>query len=144
MRLRLLKFCFLLTTAVIITVAPWLLIVHDPCFTPYQCEQLQFGMTEAEVTAILGRPPGDYTGGQGYYAHVFGGYYAAGSQLPNQRSWYGNIGAIEAYFDRDDKLYGKDYWPALNPPPTFLERVRGWIGLPVRDESKSQNLVTSA
>src|SRR5262249_2397795 len=100
MKRRAFMFGFLLTATVAAFVLPWLFI-QEPRFTNQQCDLLQFGMTEAEVTAILGCPPGEYMGGHGYYAHVFGGYWAGGSQLPNQRSWYGEFGAIEAYFDRD-------------------------------------------
>jgi hypothetical protein len=107
--------------------APWLLVPHGPRFSAEQQSQLKRGMTEAEVTAILGCPDGDYTAGQAVYLSFIDPYAVADLRINEGKSWCGPHGAIAVKFGVSGQLEEAYFFPAANPPPTLAERIKGWV-----------------
>ena len=101
--------------------------LHRPRFTEKQWLQLKPGMSEEEVTAILGCPSGDYTGGKGMYLFFIDDCPVSFVRSHYEKSWCGHHGAIGLVFDNEGKLRRADYFPVLDPPPTFWEKLKGWL-----------------
>jgi hypothetical protein len=91
-------------------------------------ERIQDGMTQAEVEAILGGPPGDYSaayvvyGGAMFVIAPHGHGPACREEL-----WKEDGVAVVVYFGPDGTVADKMF--ACPAPPTPLERLRGWLGL---------------
>lgn len=81
-----------------------------PNITPAAAHQIKPGMTEAEVEAIIGVPPGNYTG----FPFSFGKRQeystfatVAGTKL--RRVWIGEKGKLIVGFDGDGRFVGVLY-----------------------------------
>ncbi len=93
------------------------------------------GMTEAEVVAILGCPPGNYSGGRAccvansvrpFWINPQGGTSWLGDGV--EKGWIGGEGAIGVEFGRDGKVaccWYEDVFVA--GPPPFLEQLRAAV-----------------
>ena len=104
-----------------------------PCLATFK--QVKVGMTRAEVVAILGRPPGDYT------TREWSDYINSHRDI-NYERWICDEGFLCVRF-------GENNYPATPWPPeadddpvtdvaikhisfhesTFFERIRRWLGL---------------
>jgi hypothetical protein len=79
------------------------------------CDRVKPGMSEAEVEAVLGGPPGCYTGWRYTAYTAMGGTAMTNLLTPGGhhfRDWQGNEGCIMVGFDRDDRVVEvifKDY-----------------------------------
>jgi hypothetical protein len=111
----------------LVVAASWYLLVPGRRFTPEQADRVQVGMTKEEITKVLGCPPGDYSNGTGYYAHIFGGYRVEDLLRNCPDSWCGEDGAIEFVFNSDGTLRSFDYWQRREPRPTLWERAVRWL-----------------
>ncbi len=93
--------------------------------TAESAAQVRRGMTQAEVEAILGAPPGDHTGGRAFlWHHPMSGH----GQIPV--TWISAEVVVTAYFDDRSGLVAH-----CNTQPTILaqrplfDRLRRWLGL---------------
>jgi RNA polymerase sigma factor (sigma-70 family) len=89
--------------------------VRDRRFTERQSKQIRPGMTVAQVTALLGCPPGDYTGGKGLYVAFIDPFPVAAFRRQFPVHWCGHQGAIALVLDRRGKVRHADWYPALDP-----------------------------
>jgi hypothetical protein len=97
--------------------------------TKQNCARIEKGMTKAEVWAILGVPPGDYTGGRNYPRPS--SWYTWGRP---KETWLGPDCDLLVIYDPEsglvEEIYLSDNY--LAPEPTITERVRkvirGWFG----------------
>jgi hypothetical protein len=88
---------------------------RDPGFSQRQSEQIQKGMTVDEVTAILGCPSGDYTGGKGCYVAFIDPFPVAAFRRQFAIHWCGHQGAIGLVLDKKGKVKYADWYPPLDP-----------------------------
>jgi hypothetical protein len=81
--------------------------------TPENFERIRVGMSQVEVEAILGGPPGDYTTGEidrdheqhgGQLSNLHDGWIARGEV------WEGNRIEIAVKFDESGNVFNADYW----------------------------------
>ena len=74
------------------------------------CERVQPGMTLAEVEAILGGPPGNYTG-VFIRREMDVGISLVGSA--SKEKWTGRGGMLQVFFDAQGKVIAKQHtsWP---------------------------------
>jgi hypothetical protein len=91
-------------------------------------------MTEEQVEALLGVPPGDYR----TVEHVGRGQITLASCVPTyddeqkpktSREWQGNEGSITVTFDQYGRAMSKAYMVPGQRPPDWLARLRRWLGL---------------
>jgi hypothetical protein len=102
---------------------------------PTRYRRIQLGMTQAEVEAIIGLPPGDYYGVPDFI--VGSGREQMGLPVHRQdndskvAAWCGNMHIICVTFDSDGCVAGSGLWDIelLGKPPTLLDRVRSRLGL---------------
>jgi hypothetical protein len=112
-----------LTTAAVVAITPWFFLSRGPTCTWETFEMLKPGMTEAEVTAILGAPPGDYSDGPRQYVAFISACDADFIKDSYKKYWIGRDGAIGVKWQDDGKLRYADYYPALDPPSSLWERI---------------------
>src|SRR5262245_50075207 len=91
--------------------------------TKEACDRIEEGMSQAEVEAILGGPPGDYR-------TVTADPDLTGWRLGSGRrrtvvSWLGDEGSIEAGFGRSGFLVTKEFDKSTPPNLGFLGQWRG-------------------
>ena len=72
------------------------------------CERVQCGMTRAEVEAILGGPPGNYTG-VFFKKDVSVPVTVAGSA--SRQQWTGTRGVLLVFFDEHQRVMSSMYFP---------------------------------
>lgn len=87
--------------------------------------RIRVGMTQAEVEAILGCPPGDYAT-RPWMADAFEEDYQEPDRL---ETWASDWGYIRVRFDKSDRVSAKelrDQFPI--PQPGLLDRLRAWLG----------------
>jgi hypothetical protein len=88
---------------------------------PETLEMLKNGMTESEISDILGCPPGDYTTQPGIIHKTSGSVHTfRGTQLfehSERKEWLTDKYAVFAYFAPDGKAILIRCGDALNPPP---------------------------
>ncbi len=85
-------------------------------------ERIQVGMTQAEVEAILGCPPGDYATVD--YLPEFCGFMILGATV-----WVSNDGDVRVWFDNEGRVEQAYFFELLvRRPPSLLDRVRAWVG----------------
>jgi hypothetical protein len=84
-------------------------------FTQEQSKQVRPGMSVAQVTALLGCPPGDHTGGQGLYVAFIDPFPVAAVRREHPVNWCGYHGAIGLVLDKEGKVRSASWLPALDP-----------------------------
>jgi hypothetical protein len=85
-------------------------------------EKINKGMTLAEVEAILGGPPGDYTTRPTISECDVG-------WGPGEKEWVSDEGAISVWFDPEGRILGASFSPVfLRTDLTWLERLQMWLG----------------
>jgi hypothetical protein len=89
--------------------------------------RIQPGMTQAEVEAILGVPPGDYAAA-GSVRPTLG---VNPNELPagaRREDWWAEEAAVAVWFGQDGRVVNATAasWTTDSP---WLERVRRWLGL---------------
>jgi hypothetical protein len=72
---------------------------------------IQQGMTLAEVTAIIGGPPGDYTGGDAI-TYMRGSVGEDSSVFYEGTNWWGREGMIQVQFDQYGRVESAGYYSA--------------------------------
>lgn len=94
--------------------------------TRQRFDRIAVGMTFTEVEQLVGRPPGSYATDPMdamQFWQTNPDRTATGERIC---SWLFDDGYILVRFDRDDRV-GIKTWEA-NGPPTFWDRVCGWVG----------------
>jgi hypothetical protein len=92
-----------------------------PCFSEQLAEKIREGMTEAEVVAVLGRPPGWYASPDtSYIGSGPMGYWVCpeGWHLPDgdvHKGWISDAGAVCVRFGKDGKVVGSHWAPVYAP-----------------------------
>jgi hypothetical protein len=131
--------CVALAT-VAIGVAVFLCLPRTPRFTEEQFERIHNGMTKAEVEAVLGCPPENYSGdkyllillevesGPRRLAAASNCEWAA--DKPDWKWGQSEQAAlgIRTWFDGDGRVIGKQQLNYIYKWPTLLERLRAWVG----------------
>jgi hypothetical protein len=90
-------------------------LLQDRRFTEQQSKQIRPGMTVAQVTAVLGCPPRDYTGGKGLYVAFIDPVPIHALRREYATCWFGPQGAIGLVLDKEGKVRYADWYPALDP-----------------------------
>jgi hypothetical protein len=91
---------------------------------------VRVGMAQSEVEGLLGGPPGNY----GRYAGGPAWMTLEGSPAPPgsvEKVWCDDAHRFEVYFDREGRVVGfhKRAGYSQRPGPSWLERLRAWLGL---------------
>jgi hypothetical protein len=90
------------------------------------CGRIKEGMSQAEVEAILGGPPGDFRTKPVEYWHTCPLPHDFECDGGRWEWWTGDDGQIELLFDRHDQA--RFSWFATgSDPPSLAERVRAWL-----------------
>jgi hypothetical protein len=112
----------------------------QPRISPASFERIHEGMSQDQIEAIIGLPPGDYyTGPRGIGGITSRGPFGFpcvekgrpwGKQTGRVIIWWGNDYAIQVSFDKSEKADG---WYLLHVVPavrgsTFIDRVRARLG----------------
>jgi hypothetical protein len=84
---------------------------------------IEIGMTQSEVEALLGAPPGNYSVG-GISAHAI-------PPPPYRREdWIGDECAVDVYFDSSGNVIGVSVNPVFKVPrESMVAKIRRWLGL---------------
>jgi hypothetical protein len=131
---------FIALAIIAIGVGIYLCWPRSPRFTEEQFARIHNGMTLAEVEAVLGCPPGNYsadgqllilveieTAKPGQVA-AFGRQWACdlpgGNRKLNEQPALG----VSVHFNADGRVTDKDRVFYMYIPPTLLERLRTWMG----------------
>jgi hypothetical protein len=109
-----------LATACGVAAATCYFCSQRPRFTQEQAKKLQRGMTVAEVTEVLGGPPGDYTDGRRSYATGDVAFIKSSHKI----HWCGNEGAIGLLMEGDGTLQFAVYYPAVDLTPNWMKRIK--------------------
>src|SRR5262249_54019184 len=75
-------------------------LTPEPVITEDRARSIQLGMTESEVRAMLGGPPGDYTGGA-VVTYSRGGVGADDTGYYEGTNWWGIQGVVQVKFSKD-------------------------------------------
>jgi outer membrane protein assembly factor BamE (lipoprotein component of BamABCDE complex) len=87
------------------------------------CDRIKAGMSQAEVEAILGGPPGDFTTGPVFYSST--GSCSFGDGRTRQETWSTDDGQIVVDFNERGVVQSTTFNSGLMPPPrTLAELVR--------------------
>jgi len=89
-------------------------------------KQITAGMTQSEVEAILGVPPGDYAGGKARHP-TLELPPGEGSPLWRREDWRSNEASIAVFFDPDGVVVNKvgTWWAS---EASWSDRVLQWMG----------------
>ena len=117
-RRRLMMIAFLLVLAIGVVVV-WHLTRPEPVINVERARLIQTGMSEQQVTAILGGPPGDYTGDQ-IVTYSRGGVGADESGYYSGTNWWGLEGVVQVHFNQG-LVENVNYYPAK-----FARQVDPW------------------
>ena len=89
----------------------WRIVRPKPVITPERVRLIQEGMTQREVEALLGGPPGDYAGG--YSVHYRrGGVGDDDSNFSDGTNWWGREGMIQVQFNAEGRVEDWGYYSA--------------------------------
>jgi hypothetical protein len=118
---------------VLATAGALLLVLRPPAprIGSESFDAIRKGMTQPEVEAVIGVPPGDYrTRKWGLIIDPVGGGTLMMADLHRVESWLGNTGIIHVAFDEDGKVCWKHFVPAVpGMRLTPLARLRRRLGL---------------
>ena len=84
-------------------------------------ERIQEGMTCADVEAILGGPPGDYT-------TPFDLPLARSFGMQRVTAWFGDEGCVGIKFDDEGRVRMAWFAPSRRSQMSLLQRLRAWLG----------------
>jgi hypothetical protein len=91
--------------------AGWRLLSYPPCFNRADYERIREGMTEAEVEAVLGVPPGnycsDYYGRYTIWDQVEAHY--TDTTICDGRKWFSDTGFVVVYFRAPGAVVAKSF-----------------------------------
>jgi hypothetical protein len=85
-------------------------------------EQIKKGMSQDEVEAILGGPPGDFSTNLRFFIRLDGF-----DAKPSWERWTGDEACIEVHFGEDGKVEGKSFQQGMGPGQFQLVRLRYWL-----------------
>jgi hypothetical protein len=120
--------------------AGWLVLTLPVCQLSLRgLDRIQPGMTQAEVEAILGAPPGEYCTGALICASWGNDPLHFGWNGPGyvDQTWTGDDGILKVRFRPDGTVAPEPvtakamirFQPGvILPPPTLFDRLRGWLG----------------
>ncbi len=113
------------------------LVVRQPRINRASYERIAFGMTAAEVEAILGVPPGNYVGDRGYgirYRDVESKpatdiEEALRMARSTEHRWYGEEGAIIVWMDSRGVMVRKQFGDCflVEESESFLVKLVRWF-----------------
>jgi hypothetical protein len=89
-------------------------------------DKIRLGMTQDDVEALLGCPPGDYTDGR----PVMGIDSYGGSVLMREgvmKEWWDELGIIQVGFDNGGCVLWTRFVEVSTGPQTFIDRVKAWV-----------------
>jgi hypothetical protein len=89
----------------------WHCLMPEPVISPERADSIQPGMTQAEVTALLGGPAGDYTG-LDVVTYVRGSVGADATGFFRGTNWWGRQGMIQVQFSKEGLVESAAYYPA--------------------------------
>jgi hypothetical protein len=127
MRLRWIFLTFAAIACALLGAALWLFLQAPPPppINVEVYERIEKGMTQAEVEAAIGLPPGDYRtdpAGRRHFAELLPG---KGARVVE---WEADGCNIQVRVDeRSGRVTSKIFGEGLRPP-TLLERLRAWAG----------------
>lgn len=97
-------------------------------FTAAQADQIKPGMTRDEVMAVMGCPPGDFTGGKQWYRDDDLHFQAAIEDNELWSRWCGVDGQVYVRWDREKSVaYYASFAGPYPPRTTLWQRVWQWI-----------------
>jgi hypothetical protein len=90
------------------------------------CDRIKKGMTQAEVEALLGGPPGDFTTKELIFLGPTSCMLVAGER---REYWAGDRGMLEVSFNEADGTVVAAFLeePLRLPELSLIERVRRWL-----------------
>lgn len=126
----------LLAVAVLIPIvssAMWLLR-PEPTIGPASYERIKLGMTEAEIEAVIGLPPGSYYGSADRKAESRtqkGVPTLPSSGYHRSAEWWGTQYGIIVAFDKSGAAVGCCLFDVrlTREPSGLLDHLRYWLGL---------------
>jgi SmpA / OmlA family len=116
---------WLLGLGLAIPAVAWLRLHSPSLFSQEQCDLIQPGMTRAQVEAVLGKPPGDYSTGP-----LNTGFDCLPDlpEVKTMENWESDTGTVRVGFDGAGVVAWKTFRPALCSP-IWLERIHAWLRL---------------
>jgi hypothetical protein len=128
------------------------LLTRGPAITTRNYERIQIGMTVAEVSDLLGGPPGDYTDNAAppvgrMVVHITQGndylmdfvlaegksdhllFHAPGEEHPPVAGWWGSKVSIAVRLNDRGQVTAKARAIAIRVEQTRVERVLEWLGI---------------
>jgi hypothetical protein len=90
-------------------------------------DQIQVGMTEREVEEILGES-GVFLDQLTVRVSEFGEGVGKVWDFGRMKNWIGRGGWIHVQFDNRGLVEAKEFWTIRLDDPTFLGRLRDWLG----------------
>src|SRR5262249_22209631 len=99
--------------------------VPHPRIDQASLNQIQMGMTEQEVWAVIGAPPGDYS------LHEVVDTFGTPVEGKCCQEWIGNGVSIVVGFDADGRVVdkGEVHHTGYVPRRNWFQKVLDWIGL---------------
>jgi hypothetical protein len=98
----------------------WRIVRPKPVITPERVRLIEEGMTRSEVEALLGGPPGDYSGG--YMVNYSRGSVGEDdSNFSVGTNWWGREGMVQVQFNQEGRAEDWGYYQAHS-----VNRVDFW------------------
>jgi hypothetical protein len=124
------------------------LIVPQPDpITRATYDRIELGMTQEEVVALVGLPPGAYADNKATTIDEcdFGGYQCKGTTeqfLDDPIAhwfWSTNNGTLAVGFDKNGKAFFKQFMPRPKPGNHWFDKVKAWLRVcPIRGRPAAQ------
>jgi hypothetical protein len=112
----------------------WWIFVRSAGVNRRSFDRIQTGMSQREVEAILGGPPGDYTeaGSNSFdWSCVPRESVAPQTDTDGCRRevWLAGGLSVSVYFRPDGVVADKGFVDFTMSPPSVFDRIRGWLGM---------------
>jgi hypothetical protein len=106
------------------------LILPKPGINHANFLRIQTGMTTEEVTAIMGKQPGDYSSDISFLWSA-GERWGNSEGLQHDWHWVSDEGMIGISLDSNGRVNGASFQPAglREPPESLLGRIRKLLGI---------------
>jgi hypothetical protein len=98
------------TTLVLVTLVIVVLTRPQPVINQATADQIQQGMTEAEVDAIIGAPQGNYNPGNYFTGREDVEFPLWAADAVKRKKWTGGQGVILVFFDNQGKVVGRFFF----------------------------------